>query len=344
VTERVRQVKARRSTGVDANEIPAKVKTRTEGSELNPALDHSRQEGRDTGPIVEAALSRVRRAKQERADLALPAMTGSAVSASGAKTSIIVDREATARALDPAEDARAMELNRLAPQTARSAGNIVTGQSTASAAKAVPRRSTPVVGRYTDNAVQADTAAKTVEQTTPLLETVVGDPLDDGPIEEIDPVDYLEAEVRKVDQSLARELMSDDGAPVISQIITGITDLLTIAISSVPFFALIQMASGSLSDRTTLVGVVIVVGVLAVFYLSLTQSLCGKTFGMMFTNTRVIDVGTGKHPSFGRALARSLSYPVAVAPAGIGILWAAVDPGNRAWQDIISGTRVVRDF
>jgi len=179
---------------------------------------------------------------------------------------------------------------------------------------------------------------------TAVVDSLAADLLDSEPIEEIDPIDYLEAEVRKVDQSLARELVRDDAAPVISQIITVITDLFAIAVSSVPFFGLILMVNGTISDRATLIGLGIVVGLLAMFYLFLTQSLCGKTFGMMFTNTRVVEAGTGKRPSVGRALVRSLSYPVAVAPAGIGILWAVIDPRGRAWQDLISGTRVVRDF
>jgi uncharacterized RDD family membrane protein YckC len=39
-----------------------------------------------------------------------------------------------------------------------------------------------------------------------------------------------------------------------------------------------------------------------------------------------------------------LCYPIAVAPVGIGILWAAFDRRHRGWQDLISGTVVIRDF
>jgi uncharacterized RDD family membrane protein YckC len=170
------------------------------------------------------------------------------------------------------------------------------------------------------------------------------DPLDDGPIEEIDPVDYLEAEVRKVDQHLARELVPDEDAPLVSHIVAMLTDLLTIAVASAPFLGLILATNGSFSDRSTLIVTGMLVLLLTSFYLCLTQSLSGRTFGMMLTNTRVIEAATGNRPSVQRTLVRSLCYPIALAPAGIGILWAVVDRRNRCWQDILSGTVVVRDF
>jgi uncharacterized RDD family membrane protein YckC len=279
------------------------------------------------------------RAKQERTNLSMPAMTASAVKASAPSTGIIVDREATARALDPVEDTSELELNRLAPQ----ANGSPDSASRHSAAAPAPRRSDPSADQKSEVAPERG-VVQTPYHRTAFLDSLGVDLADSEPIDEIDPVDYLEAEVRKVDQSLARELISDDGAPLISQIVSVITDLVTIAISSAPFFGLILMVDGGISDRATLVRLGILAGLLAVFYLSLTQSLCGKTFGMMFTNTRVIESGTGKPPSFGRAVLRSLMYPIAMAPAGIGILWAAIDPRHRAWQDILSGTRVVRDF
>lgn len=174
--------------------------------------------------------------------------------------------------------------------------------------------------------------------------TLVVDPIDAGPLEEIDPVDYLEAEVRKVDQALARELMTDDAAPAFTHVMAAIADLLTIAASSVPFLALSLLSTGSLTEKHTLVGLGILVGLVGLFYLSLTQSLCGKTFGMMFTNTRLIDAATGRRPSVKRAILRALCYPIALAPGGIGVLWVAIDPKRRCWQDIVSGTRMVRDF
>jgi uncharacterized RDD family membrane protein YckC len=243
-----------------------------------------------------------------------------------------------------------MELNRLAPEAAR--GFISSQQTTAAAASpaksgsAVPytepaRRPEATTGAAPIPATRRDTSdeSATANHITSLL-----DPLDEEPIEEIDPVDYLEAEVRKVDQHLAQELMYDEDATLFSHIVSTLADLVTVAITSAPFLGLIVLTNGSLSDRSTLLGAGILVVLLTGFYLFLTQSLSGKTFGMMLTNTRVIDAATGKRLSVQRAMVRSLFYPIALAPAGIGILWAAIDRRHRCWQDLLSGTVVVRDF
>src|SRR5262245_47544453 len=329
VSERVRQAKARRTT---ASPEPGAVNVmaRAEAPEITPVVEQARST-RDTSPIVEAALTRVRRAQQESASLALPAIAASPVKPAA---TIVLDREATARALDPAVETSTPELNPLPPEKAQSEGSFATTHSAVGAAKAVARRTVVPATPITENDLPDIPGLK------PFVE-----PIDDGPIEEIDPVDYLEAEVRKVDQSLAFELMGGDkSASLLSHIVTVITDLLTIAISSIPFIALIAWIDGSVSEKATLVGLGTIIGLLAIFYLWLTQSLCGKTFGMMFTNTRVIEDATGRHPSIQRALLRSLAYPVALAPAGIGILWVVIDPKRRAWHDLLSGTRVVRDF
>jgi uncharacterized RDD family membrane protein YckC len=283
------------------------------------------------------------------------------------QTSLAVDRQATARALDAAEVPRPLEVD------SDTSPSFKSGQ-TATAAARSPRKSESNPAPYPDNVRRPEAtkyeatkyeatkyeASKYEASTAPAPVTVARretsgdsaitgqvtsllDPLDE-PIEEIDPVDYLEAEVRKVDQHLARELLSDDGAPLFTHIVTGLVDLVTIAVTSMPFLALIAITSGSLSDKSTLVAAAILAALLAFFYLSLTQSLSGKTFGMMLTNTRVTEAATGHRPSVGCALVRSLCYPIALAPAGIGILWSVIDRRHRCWHDLLSGTAVVRDF
>jgi uncharacterized RDD family membrane protein YckC len=352
VTERVRQIKAKRTTTtVDPEEGPVNVQVRPDSAEPTPSSAPPRS-SRDNNPIVEAALTRVRRAKQEGTGLPVPAVSGSMVTRSGGKNSMVVDREATARALDPSEDPRTLELNQLAPETARSfnPSNAATGTAKA------PIRSSGSALPHTDKALrpetnmggkaQTDLTRRDIPEESGTVDEMIGsiDPLDAGPIEEIEPVDYLEAEVRKVDKHLARELMSDDSAPLFSHVVAGLTDLLAIAVSSAPFLALIVMIHGSFSDTSTLMWAGILIILLAFFYFSLTQSLSGRTFGMMLTNTRIIEAATGKRPSVQRALLRCLCYPIAVAPVGIGILWAAFDRRHRGWQDLISGTVVIRDF
>jgi uncharacterized RDD family membrane protein YckC len=86
------------------------------------------------------------------------------------------------------------------------------------------------------------------------------------------------------------------------------------------------------------------VGLISFFYLALTQCLCGRTFGMMLTNSRVVDAQSFEAPSASQSLMRTAGIFLAVAPAMAGIIWAAFDRKHRGWQDYLSGTLVVRDF
>lgn len=66
----------------------------------------------------------------------------------------------------------------------------------------------------------------------------------------------------------------------------------------------------------------------------------GQTLGMRAWRLRVErDDGTGLDwPS---AAGRFAALLLALAPLGLGVLWAAVDPHRLAWHDRLSGTRVV---
>src|SRR5215831_19063347 len=114
LNERVRQVKARRNGETAAGssrEIPLRPETRaSEASSLgaaNPSRN-SRQESESKGPIVEAALSRVRRANREAIS---SGHTTTTAHASAAKGPLALDREATARALETEPDPREIPIN-----------------------------------------------------------------------------------------------------------------------------------------------------------------------------------------------------------------------------------------
>jgi uncharacterized RDD family membrane protein YckC len=65
---------------------------------------------------------------------------------------------------------------------------------------------------------------------------------------------------------------------------------------------------------------------------------------MMVTNTCVIAARTAEPVTPQRALLRSISYLVAVAPAMIGLLWAATNRKRRGLHDYIAGTQIACDF
>ena len=163
-------------------------------------------------------------------------------------------------------------------------------------------------------------------------------------LEEIEPLDYLEAEVRKVDKALGAEFKRNESPSIVTHAVIGIVDLIAVAVSCFPFLAIVMIADGSFAIGETKLATGAIVSLIGLFYLALTQCLSGRTFGMMLTNTRVVDSLTFDAPSPAQALLRTAGYIIAVAPALAGILWAAFDHKHRGWQDLISRTVVVRDF
>ena len=161
-------------------------------------------------------------------------------------------------------------------------------------------------------------------------------------LDEMEPVDYLAAEINKV--AAGDEFAHDESPSLFTHVVIGLMDLITIALSSAPFLALVEITNGNYAYSRTRIAVGAVVFIVSTFYLALTQSLCGKTFGMMLTNTRIVDARSFEPITAGRAILRTLGYFVAFAPAMIGLLWPALNRKRRAWQDYIAGTLVVRDF
>ena len=79
---------------------------------------------------------------------------------------------------------------------------------------------------------------------------------------------------------------------------------------------------------------------LPVLYYTLTEGACGQTLGKALFGIVVVSAD-GRPIGYGRALARLLTLPYALFPAGLGLLWAALPPAKRGWHDYISATRVI---
>ncbi|MEN3334955.1 MAG: hypothetical protein V7641_4320 [Blastocatellia bacterium] len=309
---------------------------------------------KNANPIVEKALSRVRRASENAKREYLPKIEP----AKPARPAYSVENEATARALEPAAEIPQRELP-AAPPLPASIPRMVEG-------KAKPALDT--------SAIRTTSSVKPIavepSRTTQPLEPVAAPPartivprqvveplemagandldLDDLSgaltIDEIEPLDYLEAEIRKVDRALTAELHRDDRPSRISHLFMGVVDLGVIALSALPFLALIGLYNGDFGLPQTRYASLAIALMIAFFYLALTQSLCGRTFGMMLTNTRIIDAFTGEPVSAPRAILRTVGCFIAAAPAGIGLLWAAFSPQRRGWQDYLAGTRIISEF
>ncbi len=67
----------------------------------------------------------------------------------------------------------------------------------------------------------------------------------------------------------------------------------------------------------------------------------GQTLGLKTWRLRV-EAADGGTVDARRALLRFAAGIVAIAPAGLGLLWMVFDPERRALHDRLSGTRVVR--
>ncbi len=309
--------------------------------------------------IVEAALTRVKRATENASRASLPKIEP-ARPVQTAKSSIIVDREATARALEPRTveprtveprtvEPRPLEptidvtprtrlittpLPRIAEEAAAPVEPEIKRPSIQSSALPIPEPVVPQLSAEPELPYVPIDDAEPPEEIT-LRETVIV-------LDEMEPLDYLAAEINKV--AAGDEFAHNESPSLFTHGVIGLTDLVTIALSCTPFLALIEIVNGNYADGRTRVAVAVVLLIVSTFYLALTQGLCGKTFGMMLTNTRLVDAQNYEPISVGRAMVRTLGYFIAFAPAMIGLLWPALSRQRRAWQDYIAGTLVARDF
>lgn len=310
---------------------------------------------RSSSNIVEAALTRVKRASENASRAALPKIEPARPIISIPQVSIGVEREATARALAPMPEPEprieyatpAVAPALLPPSIARPA-NVQTSSASnprPATAKSIPaaiaRPANVAAPQPDDRAVAPIDKAEGVASEPSIDATAVSSlPI----IDDLEPLDYLEAEVRKVDKTLGAQFVRDESPSVFTHAVINMIDLISIAVSCSPFVAAISISNGSFSQSQTRWSAGIIVGMVAFLYLGLTQCLAGRTFGMMLTNTRVVDSLTFNKPSAPLILLRTVGYFFAAAPALLGILWAAFSRKHRGWQDIVSGTVVVRDF
>lgn len=282
---------------------------------------------RSSNNIVEAALIRVKRATENASRAALPKIEPARSIPSQV---LAVDRQATARALEPAPEIEQRF-------------EVVAAPAPAPTPEPEIVRAAPIVTQPVEEAPTiVEAAPAPVAEPEPIPAAA------ESPtvlvLDELEPLDYLEAEVRKVDQALGREFVKNESPSVFTHAVIGIVDLLAVAVSCSPFLAFIRIADGSFSVTQTRLATFAIIGLVAFFYLALTQCLAGRTFGMMFTNTRVVDSMGFESPTASQSLIRTAGYFIAVAPAFAGILWAAIDHKHRGLQDLISRTVVVRDF
>ncbi len=314
VTARRHSQPARETAQVMASKSPAREQ---QPSHQRPATNNA---------IVEKALTRVRRATENAHRAALPKIEP-VRPAQRPTASLGLDREATARQLTPEVDLsprRTAELDPIADLLES------------------PRQSTEVVeptqAYKPTSPLQAEAKLTSFVEAEDHVASARFIP------DEIEPRDYLEAEIRKVDKELNAEFARNESPSIVIHAILNLTDFIAISVSAAPFLAVIEFMNGDFSAPHTQFAAGTMVVMIAFLYLVLTQSLGGKTFGMMFTNTRVVNAFTFEQPSPGQIILRSLGYVIAFAPLLLGFFIAVIHHKRRGLHDLISGTQVARDF
>jgi uncharacterized RDD family membrane protein YckC len=285
---------------------------------------------RSSDNIVEAALTRVKRASENASRAALPKIEPARSVQPAQQVSMAAERQATALALDPVPELESRIEVAPAPRPGAVQARMPRPGRVQPSAP-IQRRVEPTVINEPALSPAIDASEAHIHASTPVFD-------------EIEPLDYLEAEVRKVDRALGAEFLRNESASILTHVLSGMVDLGSVALSCSLFLAFIRIADGSFSASQTKLASAVMIGLISFFYLALTQCLCGRTFGMMLTNSRVVDAQTFEAPSASQALMRTAGTFVAAAPALAGILWAAFDHKHRGWQDFLSGTVVVRDF
>src|SRR5262249_16362084 len=144
---------------------------------------------RTSDSIVEAALSRVRRASEQASRAALPRIEPARPLATSSPVSVLADRQPTARALPPQIDPR----SQLEPPPRPVAAPPV-----------VKQQPPPLTAPLTEDA--AELPASNVEDTAKATRMLT--------IDEIEPLDYLEAEIRKVDQTLGAQFLRNESPSI----------------------------------------------------------------------------------------------------------------------------------
>jgi len=270
-----------------------------------------------TSNLVEAALTRVRRAS-ENANRAMLPRIGPSPQQSAAKPAIAHDKEATARAIEIEEQPK--------PVVAVSPEPISVPASRQRAETTDPRPVTLKAQPVIDPQEAFSFSALEIETESVLTE--------------IEPRDYLAEEVRKVSRA---DLDFEGAVPLATHLIINLTDMLVLTFSCAPFLASMMLAGADTISSQTVSATALVALVVSFFYCAVTQALCGKTFGMMITNTRVVSMETGEPLSIQQSLIRTVGYFIALLPVMAGFIWIAFNPARRGLHDLISGSIVIRD-
>ncbi len=132
-------------------------------------------------------------------------------------------------------------------------------------------------------------------------------------------------------------------APLWKRLAAALYDLLPLAaLLMLATFALLPLTGGEGMPRQGIGhhAYQAFIGLLITLYYAWSWHRGGQTIGMRAWRLRV-QTDAAQRPSLRTALLRFAGSLIAIAAAGIGLLWPLFDARKRMWQDIWSGTVVV---
>ena len=189
----------------------------------------------------------------------------------------------------------------------------------------------PPVEKIHNLAVVPAMPAPEEKVTTPKPKRLIRD--DNDPA-----LNYLDSLPTTVGVDVARH----ESAPMASRIVSGFVDLFVMCLLTSPVLALGQFNKLDWLEPRAIAfvaGSFVIVGFL---YLTISTALTGRTFGMRLLSLRVVDARTGLIPTGGQSAKRALVYLIALAPAGIALMYTFIDRERQTPHDRFSRTAVVR--
>lgn len=130
---------------------------------------------------------------------------------------------------------------------------------------------------------------------------------------------------------------------ILSRTLSGLVDLIIIALSSSALIVAVRLLSGmNVLDLVSIINCSVLFLLMYFMYSLFFLGLSNQTIGMMIMNLLLV-AGTGhRPPHVPRILARCCCYLVSLLCLGIGLLWALFDREHQCLHDRLTHTRVVR--
>jgi uncharacterized RDD family membrane protein YckC len=135
----------------------------------------------------------------------------------------------------------------------------------------------------------------------------------------------------------------DDRAPVLRRLSAAVVDFVAVAVLSVPGAAIIELTIGDWTDPRVLSSMGGIVAVVMFLYHTCSVALAGRTPGMRLFSLHAVDANTARVPTTGQCVRRAFFYIVSLAAFGLGLLYALFDAERRTAHDLLSGTVVVTE-